>query len=828
MTSLPSQHGVPNRVVDRLFDRLFAGYVRFAERKTSLVLGALGLLALSALVPVSQLELRTDLVELLPEHHPAVRAIRTVTPRQKSATNLVMIIESPDQEANRRFAEALRPRLEAMIPRVFTEIQWRPDTEGPEFAARWRWLYAERADLERAEALLDRIIARRTSPFLVDLEGDPEQELSELRRGLEQKVPPRSQTDYFLASEDGLHYLGIMLWKRRDGLATAGDFETMAAVRSEVRRLRPTSFHPKLTVRYTGHIAHVLDDSEAIRNDLTLATLLCGTLVFLAIYSYFRRPALLLVVGAPAVLGLLLALVLARFTIQHLNMNTSFLISIILGNGINTPIILVARFGEERSRGLAVGPSLARAMSSTLLATITAVAAASIAYGCLLGTSFRGFSQFGLVGGAGMLLVWLMAFLLVPPMIIWGERRWPGLFTPRMNLWERPFAAVGRLAERYAGWLGLASLALVVAAIVPLVRYAADPLEWNFENLRSEQTEAQRLWGRMEMMGMGAVGAGHIGNDGVLLVDRPEQADVVAEAIRAKDRALGARHVLSVVRTLNSVLPSEQDEKLEILARIRRKIDRHMHLMTDEERREVDRFRPPDYLRRIGVDDLPQIVREAFTEIDGTRGRLIGIDADPTTFYAWNGRDLLRIAEVLQVEAEGKTWVAASTATVFAGMISTIIQDGPRITLAALVGVSLLMLLSFGWPGALPVLVSLSVGLCWLGGLLGAIGLKLNFMNFVGLPITLGIGADYAANIWARLRQGRDRVRDVITHTGSAVALCSLTTIIGYSSLLLSHNRALRSFGLLADLGEVTCLMAALLVLPILAQILARRQARLP
>ena len=58
---------------------------------------------------------------------------------------------------------------------------------------------------------------------------------------------------------------------------------------------------------------------------------------------------------------------------------------------------------------------------------------------------------------------------------------------------------------------------------------------------------------------------------------------------------------------------------------------------------------------------------------------------------------------------------------------------------------------------------------------------------------------------------------------GLAVALCSLTTIIGYSSLLLSHNRALQSFGRLAVLGEVTCLVAALLALPALA--LRRRAA---
>jgi predicted RND superfamily exporter protein len=54
----------------------------------------------------------------------------------------------------------------------------------------------------------------------------------------------------------------------------------------------------------------------------------------------------------------------------------------------------------------------------------------------------------------------------------------------------------------------------------------------------------------------------------------------------------------------------------------------------------------------------------------------------------------------------------------------------------------------------------------------------------------------------------------VIRTTGGAVTLCSITTIIGYSSLLVARNQALISFGLLANVGELACLAAALLALP--------------
>jgi predicted RND superfamily exporter protein len=118
--------------------------------------------------------------------------------------------------------------------------------------------------------------------------------------------------------------------------------------------------------------------------------------------------------------------------------------------------------------------------------------------------------------------------------------------------------------------------------------------------------------------------------------------------------------------------------------------------------------------------------------------------------------------------------------------------------------------------------LALFVGVLWMVGAAAAMGLKLNFLNFVALPVTLGIGVDYAVNVFARLTKERpeDHAR-ALAETGSAVILCSSTTIIGYSSLLVASNGALRSFGKLADLGELGCLLAALLLVPTVAHMRA-------
>jgi predicted RND superfamily exporter protein len=48
------------------------------------------------------------------------------------------------------------------------------------------------------------------------------------------------------------------------------------------------------------------------------------------------------------------------------------------------------------------------------------------------------------------------------------------------------------------------------------------------------------------------------------------------------------------------------------------------------------------------------------------------------------------------------------------------------------------------------------------------------------------------------------------------VALCSYTTVVGYSSMLFADFQALESFGRLAVCGEIACLIGALLMSPAL------------
>ena len=99
---------------------------------------------------------------------------------------------------------------------------------------------------------------------------------------------------------------------------------------------------------------------------------------------------------------------------------------------------------------------------------------------------------------------------------------------------------------------------------------------------------------------------------------------------------------------------------------------------------------------------------------------------------------------------------------------------------------------------------------------------NITFLNFIALPITFGIGAEYALNVVTRYREERDIGRAVIS-TGR-----------GGGAVFVDHDRRLRlaagraqpgpaGVRAMAILGEVACLSAAIVALPAL---LMWRQSR--
>ncbi|MES1210463.1 MAG: hypothetical protein ABUS79_31370, partial [Pseudomonadota bacterium] len=368
--------------------------------------------------------------------------------------------------------------------------------------------------------------------------------------------------------------------------------------------------------------------------------------------------------------------------------------------------------------------------------------------------------------------------------------------------------------------LAIGGVVLALACTVSIRYLRSDPLEYDWQRLRSDggmARDARRWMSRIdEAFGRQFVGGFMVGADSAA----DEAAVEKALRGRAEDEP-GVAPTQALFRKVGSIgdfVPAHQAEKLQVLQELRRLIDRTEPLLDGPEAADLQRFRPPGDLRAVTVDDIPEPLARRYIERTGARGFLLFAN-QASRFDGWNGRDMPAfVDEVRRLDLPAGTAFAGG-AFVFADVLQAVRRAGPRATLVASVGVVVFTLAILGAGGAAAITF-----LCLLTGtalmIAGAalLGLKVNFLDFVALPITLGIGVDYAVNVVVRALavRGPDGVARVLATTGGAVVLCSWTTTVGYASLLLSSNAGIRSFGITAILGEATCLLAALVLAPAL------------
>lgn len=122
-------------------------------------------------------------------------------------------------------------------------------------------------------------------------------------------------------------------------------------------------------------------------------------------------------------------------------------------------------------------------------------------------------------------------------------------------------------------------------------------------------------------------------------------------------------------------------------------------------------------------------------------------------------------------------------------------------------------------------LLCLSLGIVWTMGLMGWIGQPLDLMSNMLIPIIFVVGASdviHLVNHYLQVKsQGFDTQESLaktIKDIGRAVFLTSLTTAIGFASLLLSPISPIRNFGLFAAFGVmVTYLLSMILIVSLLS-----------
>jgi predicted RND superfamily exporter protein len=108
------------------------------------------------------------------------------------------------------------------------------------------------------------------------------------------------------------------------------------------------------------------------------------------------------------------------------------------------------------------------------------------------------------------------------------------------------------------------------------------------------------------------------------------------------------------------------------------------------------------------------------------------------------------------------------------------------------------------------------VGLAWLVGLMGVVGLRFSLLNIAVLPIIVGVGVDNGVYLHASVSSDAGERAEDLEHGVRAILAATATSMVGFGALCIADSAGLRGIGWLSLLGIGLVTIAALLLVPAL------------
>jgi predicted RND superfamily exporter protein len=765
--------------------------------------------------------LRTNFEELLPTTARSVVDLDEVSNRLESIDNLAILVFSQDTIASRHFVEDLAKKLNTYPKTTISSVEYRINKELQFFRDRAA-LYMDENDLLKIKKYIkDRIGYERSLYNPLNIFN--EEELSEPRldfAAMQGKYSSRTSSydrfpDGFYATPDETKRI-VLAYMPGKTSSLDQVHRLKAAVVEAVASLNPKSYSPDLEVKYTGGVQDTIEENSALVADLELSTVVVSVLVTLAMILFFRSFFATMALVISLFIGTFWTFGASYYLVGYLNANSAFLGSIVLGNGINFGIIYLARYLEERRKGENNASAVTTAMKTTATSTATAALAAGLSYGSLALTGFRGFRQFGIIGLTGMVLCWISAYTLMPAFLTLFDRIHPLVKPGTKPAKMVVSSAIAWVIDRAPKQIWIGTLLLTLLAGTTWRNFSSNVLETDLSKLRNKESlehgsaYLSKYQDEIFQRYLAPI---------VILPKSRDDAVEIADVLKAKKAQEGDQSLISSVQSIDDFIPHDQQAKIQTLRDIRALLPvRLLNQLSPNEQKRVKELLNPANFKPIGITDLPPLVVSKFTEKDGSIGKLVLVEPPLSHAATWEGDSLGHMIGEIREAADSIApgTAVAGTLPITTDMFQAVKSDGPKATLFALVAVVLLVVLLFRDLHIIFLaLLSLFLGVTWLSGFILGFGYKINFLNFIALPITFGIGIDYGVNIFQRYREEKHKdIVEIIKQTGSAVVLCSFTTIVGYCSLLIAGNQAFVSFGRLAVVGELACVTAAVVALP--------------
>jgi len=655
---------------------------------------------------------------------------------------------------------------------------------------------------------------------------------------------------------------GSLLFILVNPASTKGDFtgssKSIRVVRRLIQEIKPQ--FPEVKVGLTGEDVIASDEMVTTQVDVKKASkmaLLGVTLLFIVAYRGVREP--LLAVFA-LIIGLCWSMGYTTLTIGHLNILSIVFTTILIGLGIDFGIHVLERYREERNAGNDVYPALCNTLNRTGKGNTAGAITTAIAFGSMTLTDFVGIAELGWIAGGGILFCLLAMILLLPALITVMEKKLgPPHGKVKKDAGERKIYEA--IFDHYS-WIIAVCFILVVTAAFSFRTLSFD---YNLLNLQAKGTEAVQY--EMKIIEKSKRATWHA----AMITDSFEQA-------RKKYKEVKAIPEVGKVESILSAVPENQEEKIKIVETITPLIedletepeDEIFSLKGLEKTMKKIRFK----LRKKEEDDnddhvyqASQLVKQFQRDLKKTdpiqaekslenfssllfkdyRNKFNDLKkaANPTLvkigelpsnlrerFISANGKYLLLIFPDINI------WERAAMES-FLGQLREI---DPNVTgnavhmyessqlmidgyvnggIYAMTAIVIFLLASFrNIRTVILILLPTLVGSVWTVGIMDVLGIRFNMANLVILPLIIGIGVVNGVHIVNRYREDEDKGTTILSKsTGQAVALSSLTTMIGFGSLMVADHQGVYSLGLVLTIGVGSCLLTSITLLPALLKL---------
>lgn len=829
----------------------------------------------------TQLRVESDLRQLLPEGHPVLSSLEEVEQSFGALGSVNLVIESPDAEARHAFAHAVAKSLEqdSLLSGIDFEL---PVAFFEEHAL----YYLSDADME---SLQERVMAwqhfelcsRESSLCIEAPDPNAKEKLSSFVREKQDAARKRLGFGRYLENES----IGAqVVFIHPNGPSSDLDFATKV---SDHLRERIGSIHAQargwdpaeLRYNLVGPYVAKSDEQRSVRRDMLISGGLGLAGVVVVLLLLFRTWRALVSLLLPLFAGVAWSLGAAQLLLGHLNSMTSLIASVVMGLGVDAGIHFLSHARRERveyAEEEAIRRAFRRLIRPLLVASVTTL-------GCFVvmaSSGFPAFHEFGIIAASGVFLCLLSMISVFPALLRWVGLRALG---PRQAKRVSEIGWLGRNLAAHPGKVLIAVTAFSLFSLPYLKKMESEGFEFNGRLLQSqsararteadvflirdifgkdihaaallfsEQEKMQRAFRQAQALhrqrkaqgntavadlfaapallpdpaidshkrraAIAALGGSLNENIWARLEGREPSAGEVQDSEDDLDEMgfedveveLGEQKAAVQEEPKPQARPSEADPHSEDESKA--------HLSKEE----VALLRKMLAAKPVTMRTLPP---EALARVRSPNGKW-AILAYPRYDAADIARSLEMIEEMREYGEAEQQGVYVGESTVYASMYLLMREEWPVILgMSALLITFLVFWQLRSLSLSLLTVLPLALGLAWLLGMMGLLGLRFSLFSVPILPAVLGIGVDNAIYLVAglRLSKGRkDGIAYAISETGSAIWAATATTSVGFASFLVADSGGLRSIGMVAVLGILIAACSAILVLPSIIALARRR-----